>query len=372
MKNKRIAILINNLSSGGAEKVVRDLVEELSSTLNIELICLEKNNFYSINKNIKVTYLTDKVIQNKLIKLFMIPYWSYKLSKYIKKENIILMQSHLLFSNYVSILSKYLFFSKHKNHTVNHTLLSTYYSKTNISTLINKFLIKVLLTKADLNISVSNIVEQDYYNLYKAPSEHIVIYNPFNVEKIKRLSKEKIDEFKFDNNKKYIICVGRLILLKRHIDIIEVMKYLDDNIELIMLGDGDARISLLSKVKKLGLTERIHFLGNVSNPYKFIKNSNILVVTSQSESFSNVIIESFICKTPVISSDCGGPRELLKNNCGLIYPIGDKQELQKNIESIVYNKSLANTLIVNAYEKSNDFDIKHIIKMYQSITEKDI
>lgn len=364
---KKVAFLINSLTDGGAEKVVLTVLNNINlKHTSIELICIEKNNFYALHKKIKVTYLSDSEEKNGLLKLLKLPFLAFKLAEYVKHENIYLVQSHLFRSNYIAILASKLFNSRHINQLVNHTLISTFYSD-DITGRINKYLIKILFPMAETIISVSEIVKQDSINIYGSSNKNIVIHNPFDIQKIESLSFDKVDDFIFDINKKYLISVGRLIKIKRQVDILQVLEQLDENIELIFLGNGEEKNNLIQLSTELKLENRVHFLGRVINPFKYIRKSDILIITSQSESFGNVVIESFICNTPVISTDCGGPSELVDEDCGILIPIDNNKKLSEAINKILSDKIFTKIITKNSKKRANEFSIEKIINEYKEI-----
>ncbi len=234
---------------------------------------------------------------------------------------------------------------------------------------INLFLISILYAKADLLILKSLGMKKDMQNLFNFRNKHVVIHNPCDINKIEKLSKEKINNFEFCKNNKYLISVGRLIKLKRHNEIIEILPRLDENIELIILGSGEEKERLESLSKNLGLEARVHFLGQVKNPYKYLAKSDIFVSCSESEGFPNVLVEAMVCKVPVISSDClSGPREILGNNeFGLLFDVGNKKQLFNHINFLLANEDLKYEYIRKAKKRSYDFSLEKIIKKYKKV-----
>jgi N-acetylgalactosamine-N,N'-diacetylbacillosaminyl-diphospho-undecaprenol 4-alpha-N-acetylgalactosaminyltransferase len=254
---------------------------------------------------------------------------------------------------------------------VNHSVISRY-KKDGLVGKINLFLIKQLYPIANKIISVSNIVEKDMQNLFDFKNEKKVIYNMFDFYKIHKLSNECIKNFNFDNDKSYIISVGRLIPLKRNKDLIYVLSKLNENIEILFIGDGEERNNLISLSKELNVFRRTHFLGWVDNPYKYIKCSNILVCTSETESFGNVIVEAMICGIPVICTKCGGPEEIIdKNINGFLVDIGDVKKIIEKVNLILNDLELSNKFILNAKEKIKLFDSNKIIKEYKKVLKID-
>ena len=124
---KKIVFLINSLSSGGAEKVISVIITKLvEDGFDIELICLEKNVFYDLPKKVKVTFLgNNNGKSNGFVKLLMLPILAIRLKKYITKNKITLIQSHVYRANYVNILSK-LFGSTNTVQVVNAGAISRY------------------------------------------------------------------------------------------------------------------------------------------------------------------------------------------------------------------------------------------------------
>lgn len=370
---KKIAFLINSMADGGAEKLVQTLIESLNTENTIiHLICLEHNSIYTVDSKTNITFLSNFSGKEKgILKLIFIPILAFRLFKYIKKNNIEIIQSHLFRANYVNILSKLIFRSRHICQIVNHGIISRY-SNNGLIGSINLFLIKYLYPFSDLILSVSNVVQNDMQNLYHFKNKKAVIYNMFDLAKIESLSSEEINDFNFNLNKKYLISVGRLIKLKRNEDLILTLFQLEDDIEVIFIGEGDKRSELISLAKKLKLEKRVHFIGWVNNPYKYIKKCHILVSTSETESFGNVLIESMACRTIVISTESGGPSEIIDSDVnGLLFKVGEINILVQSIKTILNNKNIQNTYIKNGYLKSKQFDINHIIKEYKKVLEID-
>ncbi|AEH00886.1 glycosyltransferase [Lacinutrix sp. 5H-3-7-4] len=380
----RFVFLINRLTMGGAERVVVNLANKLIKNNHaVEIICLEKSDVaYNIDSKCKVHTLTNHEVNNGLLKYLFLIYQAYKLKRYISKNKIKVVQSHLYRANYVNVLSKKLFFSKHISQIINHSSCSRY-KNSGIKGKLNLFLIKNLYSKSNVIVAISKMMKFEIEEITKR-NDVLVINNPHELDVIKKKMHEEVHEFEFQDNKNYIICIGRLIPLKRNQDIINVIPKLNTNIELLFLGDGEEKEKLINLATDLKVKNRVHFLGTVSNPFKYICKSDFVVSCSETEGFPNVLIEAMVCKTIVISTDCvSGPREIIapntnfldtinyplnsftKQDYGILYPVGDYFALKNAIVDVISN-NYKTEIEEKAFKQAKKYDIENIILDYKS------
>jgi len=378
-----VVFLINSLCEGGAERVLITLSNYfVQQNYDVTILLLSKNNFYSIPKNVNVVYLS-KMNDNLLGigKLFYIPFHAWKLKQYIKNNDIETVQSSLFRANFVNIISGILG-AKHNIQVVNHSVVSRFL-KEGISGKINLLLIRYLYPKADMVLHISKQMKSYFNQNFLNNKDEKVIYNPHNIESIIQQSKEPIEKFYFDKNKRYLITVGRLIAIKHVEDVINALSRLDSNIELIVLGQGVEESFLKQRAKIKSVENRVHFLGQVTNPFNYMKQSDIFISSSEIEGFPNVLIEAMICKTSVISSDClSGPREIIAPNSnlserlstgmelhqfGILYAVRDVEALVQSIKKILIDKKLKNKLEENGFVQSHRFSVQNIANQYKSV-----
>lgn len=280
--DKKIVFLINSLTNGGAERVLSSIVSLLKKEgYQIELICLEKDNFYSVDDLVKVTYLTQNSGKENFIKKFiMLLVLGYRLKRYIQKNNIEIVQSHLFRANYVNVFAK-LFGAHHKVQLVSAVSVLAKYSDKGLLSKINLFLINSLYKYADLLVFKAKAMEEEYIETFKLKNKSIVINNPIDIEKINSLKKDESNSlFKFDKDKKYIVSMGRFHKDKRQVDLIEAFRLIEkkyEYLEVILLGDGDEKTCLEELVQKYKLLNKVHFLGNVKNPFYYLYKSYMYI-----------------------------------------------------------------------------------------------
>ena len=348
---RKKAILVNSITSGGAERVVLTLIDELKTKHDLTLICIGKDNFYDPPANINIIYLSKAKIKRgfTFYKFILLPFIFFRLRSIVYKNNFSIIQSHLIFSNYFNILLK-LSGCKHRADIVNHAYIG--YGTTFLARF-NKLGIKLLYRHADNIISITRKMKHDLDKMLndKKHNNHYVIPNPHDILKIQQLKNEEVNDFIYDKSKQYLIYVGELVL-RKNIDLLIDCLYMLKNrseIELILVGDGELKDKLINKSKKLLIQERVHFLGQKSNPFKYMVHSSVFVFSSNWEGLPNVLIEAIICGLPIISTDClTGPREILApgtdynkklidsfeiGEYGILVPENNTQEFGKAIET---------------------------------------
>jgi glycosyltransferase involved in cell wall biosynthesis len=100
------------------------------------------------------------------------------------------------------------------------------------------------------------------------------------------------------------------------------------NARLAICGQGPQLEMLERLAEGLGVTPRIDWRGYVSDPWTAYAGARCFVLSSQDEPFGNVVVEALASGLPVVSTDCGGPREILDNGrFGTLVPIGDAAAL---------------------------------------------
>ncbi|HEY1998858.1 glycosyltransferase [Paraburkholderia sp.] len=127
--------------------------------------------------------------------------------------------------------------------------------------------------------------------------------------------------------------------------------------DLVLIGEGSDQAALEQLAVELGIRACVHFLGFCSNPFPYIRQAEMLVLSSRYEGFGMVLGEAMALGTPVISTDCPtGPRDLLDGGkAGLLVPPGDVDEMARAIERLHTDTALRRTLVQNALKKVAGF-----------------
>jgi L-malate glycosyltransferase len=98
--------------------------------------------------------------------------------------------------------------------------------------------------------------------------------------------------------------------------------------EFLLVGDGPLRPGFETMAADLGIAGKVSFLGERHDIPAILSSLDVSVLTSWSESLSNVILESMAAGVPVIATNAGGNPELVKDGeTGLLVPVGDEERL---------------------------------------------
>lgn len=318
---KKIAWLIPDLYTGGMPRVLESLSNEFNKDKNYKqynLLLKKKNINFKVYGDIFSLEKEGKYFFNKIFIFIKRIYDFYKINKIYKFDYVV---SFGMTANIINILIS----KKGKTIITEHNVKSI---ENNIGKGINNriynyiynFLIKLLYNKSDKIITVSKYIGIDLIKNYGIKENKIdTIYNGVDDKKIEKLKLESLsdEEYKIFKNP-VIINVGATSEQKGQWHLIKIMpelrKYIPD-IQLVILGQGVYYNKLEKLVQSLNLKECVHLMGAKSNPYKYMYNADIFVLTSLYEGFPNVLVEAMSVGLPIVSVDCkSGPKELLNKD----------------------------------------------------------
>jgi glycosyltransferase involved in cell wall biosynthesis len=136
----------------------------------------------------------------------------------------------------------------------------------------------------------------------------------------------------------------------------------------VILGEGEERKSLESLVCELGLTSRVHLLGFVANPFKYMKRASVYVLSSTYEGLPGSLIQALRCGCPIVSTDCeSGPAEILDNGrYGRLVQVADPVMLARAIKETLAEKVDRERLIARGREFCSERAIGAYLSFFNS------
>lgn len=157
-----------------------------------------------------------------------------------------------------------------------------------------------------------------------------------------------------------LVTVGRLVPEKAHgvmLESVKIMAMRNLPVSLGIVGDGPLKTKLETQIKQSNLAPVVSLLGHQDNPYEWLQQSDIFVLTSLWESLSLALMEAMAIGLPVVATATGGTPELIthQENGYLILP-NSPEALADAIEFLLHHPEIARQMAKNAQ--------KHILKYY--------
>ena len=327
-KNKESSIL-----------VYRILKNKLFSRLNYFL------KMKKLSKWADVIYVTDT---------YSVGYFAYLIKKFIGKKYIVRFAGDSAWETAVA------------NSWTNDYIVD--FQKNKYSNKIEKLKAKrrKILVNADKVIAVSNFMKEIAQLIGVNENKIKTIYNSVDFIKSDNLDNSAIKEIKqkYGANSKIIITACRLTPWKGVAGIIKIMPKLD-NVNLLVLGDGQELDNLKKSAVELGVDNKVHFLGRIKQAdlKNYFKVADLFVLNTNYEGLSHTILEVMSVGTPVLTTNVGGNPEIIENNKdGVLVEFNNERALLEAATKILNDKEFADSLVVNAEIKLQKFNWSNTVE----------
>lgn len=167
------------------------------------------------------------------------------------------------------------------------------------------------------------------------------------------------------------VTVGRLVDdVKGYCRLISAIKTLHDeglDIGLTIIGNGEDKTKIEDKISELNAGGYVKLAGEKKNPYPYIKNADLLVCSSYYEGYNLTVAEGLMLETPVLSTKCSGPIEILDNGeYGLIVE-NSEDGLREGLRRLATEKNLLRNFKLKALKRREFFSEEKILKKIQSL-----
>jgi glycosyltransferase involved in cell wall biosynthesis len=222
---------------------------------------------------------------------------------------------------------------------------------------------------ADAIICQSDFMRDDIQRNLLVPAEKLRrIYNPVDFRQIDILAAEPTEDF-FDGDAIRLISVGKLGFEKAYDVLLRafaLVREVNPTATLTLLGEGADRKFLEDLAQVLDLDGSVRFPGFLGNPYSYMKRADIFISSSRYEGFSNVIVESLACGTPVVATDCpSAVREVIEEGVNGWFAKNENVEsLAQTINrAILERKNLKSDVIRQSCESR--FALERILPQYE-------
>lgn len=326
-----IAIYLSSFAGGGAERVLLSLAQwfyQRGLTVDIVLVSDHGPLNTIIDEDVRLVKL-NKSKPSKSLVVFR---------NYLKTNRPRAILSGITHAN-ISCAISYL-----TSHYSGKLLLSEHIDLiTDISNRPSKLdawlttkLIKFLYPHAHNIIAVSKGVADSVHKISGLPIEKIrLIYNPIDEKKVSFLSNHPAI-FPWQDHFPILISAGRLETQKDFPCLLKAFSILRKRYpaHLAILGEGSQRKNLEHIADSLHLSNDVWFPGFIKNPYPYLAQSKLFVLSSHYEGLGNVLVEALALDIPIVSTNCpSGPEEILEHGkYGRLVPVGDPFSMAEAME----------------------------------------
>lgn len=356
MENIKLLFIIPSLQAGGAERVLTMLANHFSH-LNCKLIIVALNHgelAYPVDENVKIIYLLNRKNDHFHFRIY------YALQIFMKLMSLLIKERPACVLSFITSANLWT--------GITCSLVGIPYivsERTSPNRTINKFnsflkWISYIIYKKSVAVVVGAkgiencLRENEPFN--KLANFNIITNS---VPLFKSPSKKKV------HYRKFILGVGRLSYVKGFDQLIEAYsKSKINDVDLLIVGEGNERANLICQIYNLGLKDRVKLIGSQNNLQDYYAQAEIFVLPSRNEGYPNALIEAMSFGCPSIAFDCEfGPSEIIEDDLnGLLVENSNIPGLCNAIVRALKNPLLRKTLGRNAiminYTNSPDIILK--------------
>jgi Glycosyltransferase len=355
-----IALFIPTLLGGGAERVFVNLANYFAHrSYNVWLLTSKKGIYFDVlDSNVKLFYIhkPSNFLSYYISGVIRVVYF---LLKYRPSFFMCTLSEAIL----IGSIAKKISFSK-TSIILRQAFIITENTK------VEKFYTKLLawsFKNAGGIIANSQDTAQSIKEKCTIDRDIQVLPNPIYDPNALALAKK---EFEKPVKNNFILAIGNLKKEKDFKTLISAFSIVkkEVDIDLIILGEGPERENLTEQISRLNLRENVKLLGFIKNPYPYLYNTKLFVLSSNYEGFGNVLVEALSVGTSIVSTACaGGPNYILDNGkYGKLTPVGNYELLAKNIQEALKNPSNKENLI----RRAKDFSIESVGEKYLSYIKR--
>ena len=229
-----------------------------------------------------------------------------------------------------------------------------------------------LLPRADAIITNSKGSSEDIARSLPTAADNVhTIHNPVVRPSVTHEASQPVEHPWFHYGTPIIMSAGRLERPKDHATLLRAFALVGQQreVRLIVIGEGTQRRNLVNLSHELGIAHTVDFPGFHANPFAFMAKSRLFVLSSIHEGMPNVLIQAMACGTPVVSMDCpSGPREVLEDGrWGSLVPVGDARSLADAMLATIERPLPPSSLTARAAAFSADASIRAYVRLIDDL-----
>jgi N-acetylgalactosamine-N,N'-diacetylbacillosaminyl-diphospho-undecaprenol 4-alpha-N-acetylgalactosaminyltransferase len=309
-------LVIDQIKQGGAERILVDFdayLKQLGHKVKVFAMCGKKEDS-PWTESLDVTYgcsSSDDSFLGKLLQFITI-YKTFR--NLVSSYNPDGIYSSLEKSNFLTSLVNV----NCKKIMSVHNVLSIQYLKIKNSIIRSLWysIIKYVYNRCDKVVAVSNQVSEDLISNFGVRKEQIQVVNNYvDGDSILSKSCEIVENFTFEKDLFYIFNIGRFSNQKAHWRLLKAFSYIltqhiNKDVRLIVMGNGEYETQMHKLAEDLNLSNKVCFLPFDKNPFKYLRNADMFVLSSNFEGFPVVLAEATSLGIPFVGTRKSMPEEM--------------------------------------------------------------
>jgi len=330
--------IIPSLMGGGAERVLISLANHFNQ-LNFQSVIISLNNqppAYTIDDGVKVVYIVKRHKNFIIHRIYYIVQTFYKLVKLLLKEKpvcaISFISSANIWTGIACSFTRTPYIVSERTSPSRSVNQFNYFHKQLAARLYKKSAAVVVSAKGVEDCLLENKAFKKLSNIHRITNA---------VTAFKSISTNKV------HHRKFILGVGRLTRVKGFDILISAYNTANiDDVDLLIIGEGEERDSLICQIHNMGLSEKVILPGSKSNLQDYYSQAEIFVLPSRNEGYPNALVEAMSFGCPCIAMDCDfGPSEIITDGVnGVLVQKGSVSGMATAMNDLINNPSLKNDL----------------------------
>lgn len=352
----KVLQIITSLRTGGAEKLVSDLIPLFNKEgIHNDILSLKAGKTplkETLEKECRVIELTKRNVYNPLLVFKIIPY--------LKQYDLI--HAHLFPVLYWVVLAKWLSFSKIKIVYTEHSTDNRRRSS-RLLRLFDRLFYRGIWKIVTITPEVRENLKSHLRN--KGESKFVLIPNGIDVKRYSIAEPYLKSDF-FSDSGFILIQVSNFREQKDQPAVIRALTHLPTDIKLLFAGTGPTEDYCKQLVFDLDLTDRVKFLGVRSDIPRLLKTVDIGVLSSHYEGFGLAAIEGMASGKPFLASNVPGLAGIVENY-GLLFKSGNEKELADQVLRLKNDLDFYTKISERCQRRGAEFDIQKTVTAYRHL-----
>jgi len=356
----KILHYINGLSTGGAEKLLTDILPLMKQGGHEVHLLLS-------NKNTEVKKYYD-ILQQGGVQIKTLnnanfnPIQVFHLIRILRKEKFDIVHAHIFPSQYWLAFASWFKPSQTRLVKSEHNVFNNR-RKYKILKLIER----LVYSRYAMIISITEAVDESLIS-WLQDVRTVVIPNGVNLKQIaaERAQGMSVNHEFLKSGHYNLLMVGRFSGAKDQQNLIQAMQHLPSHFHLFLAGRGPLTEIAKQFTTSLGLSERVHFLGMRTDVYSLMNKVDLNVLSTHFEGLSGVALESLASGKPFIGSDVPGVNNIVPDT-RFLFPHNQPDLLAKRIAAISADPELSNEMVKTALAFVARYDIPLMCEEYLEV-----